>query len=98
MPKFQSTNLQHNLQIADKLIDLSKIKKCTPTQLALAWLLAQSEHIVPIPGTRSITRLEENIGALNARLSESDLNNIRTFINTHPSIGEQYPAQFNFEV
>jgi len=98
LPKFQDTNLEHNLQIVDKLISFSKYKGCTPAQLALAWLLAQAQDIVPIPGTRSITRLDENIGALDVHLSAADLQEIRDFLNTHETIGKQYPDEFNFEV
>ncbi len=98
LPKFQSGNLQHNLQIVDKVISFSKVKGCTPAQLALAWLLAQNPHIVPIPGTRSIARLDENIGALDVQLSAADLKEISDFIDTHESIGKQYPDEFNFEV
>ncbi|MCS5710297.1 aldo/keto reductase [Candidatus Berkiella aquae] len=98
LPKFQSTNLEHNLQIVDKLIRFSKDKGCTAAQLALAWLLAQGQNIVPIPGTRSIYRLNENIGALDVHLSAAELNEMRDFLKTHQAIGKQYPDEFNFEV
>ncbi len=98
LPKFQNTNLQHNLQIVDKLIDLSKRKGCRAAQLALAWLLAQGKDIVPIPGTRSIERLDENIGALDVTLSLADLEEINQLIPPDAVIGKQYPDEFNFEV
>lgn len=98
LPKFLNTNLEHNLQIVDKLISFSKYKGCSPAQLALAWLLAQDQGIVPIPGTRSIDRLDENSGALDVYLSTADLNEIRDFLKTHQAIGKQYPDEFNFEV
>lgn len=98
LPKFENTNLEHNLQIVDKLISFSKYKGCSPAQLALAWLLAQDQGIAPIPGTRSISRLDENIGALDVYLSIEDLKEIRDFLKTHAAIGKQYPDEFNFEV
>lgn len=98
LPKFQSTHLEHNLQIVDKIINFSKCKGCTPAQFAIAWLLAQGKNIVPIPGTRSINRLDENIGALDVHLSTLELNEIHDFLKTHKAIGKQYPEEFNFEV
>ncbi len=98
LPKFQGANLEHNLQIVDKLISFSQDKKCTPAQLALAWLLAQGTHIVPIPGTRSITRLDENVGALDVHLSVAEWQEITDFLDTHAAIGKQYPDEFHFEV
>ena len=98
LPKFQRTNLQHNLQILDKQIELAKRKGCTPAQLALAWLLAQDNTIVPIPGTRSIERLDENIGALDIHLSRDEIEEINHLIPNDATLGEQYPAEFNLEV
>lgn len=98
LPKFQKINLENNLQIVDKVISVAKHKGCTPAQLALAWLLAQDDHIVPIPGTRSIARLDENIGAVDVHLSNDDLQEIRKFLDSHPVLGKQYPDEFNFEV
>lgn len=98
LPKFQAGNLEHNLKIVDKLNSFSQDKQCTPAQLALAWLLAQGPDIVPIPGTRSIIRLEENMGALDVHLSVADLQEMRDFLDTHEAIGKQYPDEFNFEV
>ena len=98
LPKFQGENLKHNLLIVDKLIEFAKHKQCTPAQLALAWLLAQGKDIVPIPGTRSIERLDENSGALNVHLSAVDLEEINQLIPSDAAIGKQYPDEFNFEV
>lgn len=95
LPKFNGDYLEHNLKLVDKLISFANDKQCTPAQLALAWLLAQHETIVPIPGTRSIKRLDENLGALDITLSPSDVNEMNKWIHT---IGEQYPAPHNLEV
>jgi len=80
------------------LKDFSKRKNCSPAQLALAWLLAQGKDIVPIPGTRSLDRLEENIGALDVSLSNDDLAEINDFMPLHATTGKQYPTEFDFEV
>lgn len=98
LPKFQGSNLQHNLQVLDKLITFSKHKRCTPAQLALAWLLAQDTNIVPIPGTRSIERLDENIGALDVYLSKEELEEINRLIPIDATMGQQYPDEFDLEV
>ena len=95
LPKFNGTCLKHNLKLIDKLTAFAKDKHCTPAQLALAWLLAQHEAIVPIPGTRSIERLNENLGALDIHLSSAELNEMNSWNHT---IGEQYPAPHNLEV
>lgn len=95
LPKFNGENFKHNSKVIEQLITFAKDKNCTPAQLALAWLLAQHETIVPIPGTRSIDRLNENLGALDVTLSVADLNEINSWIRT---IGEQYPALYDLEV
>jgi aryl-alcohol dehydrogenase-like predicted oxidoreductase len=72
-PRFQGENFARNLALVDKVQSLAREKGCTPAQLALAWVLAQGEHIVPIPGTRRVRNLEENIGALQVHLEYADL-------------------------
>ncbi|MCX7116385.1 MAG: aldo/keto reductase [Legionellales bacterium] len=98
LPKFQGANLEHNLHVLDKQIEFAKRKGCTPAQLALAWLLAQNKHIAPIPGTRAIERLNENIGALDVHLSAAELEEIAQLIPKDATMGMQYPAEFNMEV
>jgi aryl-alcohol dehydrogenase-like predicted oxidoreductase len=98
LPKFLGENLQHNLKIVDKVVEISKRKGCTAAQLALAWLLAQGDDIVPIPGTRSIERLDENIGALDVHLTADELAEIDRFIPYNATHGVQYPEEFDFEV
>src|SRR5215831_10044571 len=75
-PRFQGENLDKNVQIAARLEALAKEKKCTPAQLVVAWVLAQGKDVVTIPGTKRKQRLDENLGALNVRLSESELSRI----------------------
>lgn len=98
LPKFQNLNLQHNLEIVDRLITLAKNKRCTPAQLALAWILAQGTDIVPIPGTRSSEHMDENIGALAIHLSVAELEEIDQLIPFNATIGKQYPDEFNFQI
>jgi aryl-alcohol dehydrogenase-like predicted oxidoreductase len=72
-PRFQGENFMRNLALVDKVKALAAAKDCTPAQLALAWVLAQGEHIVPIPGTRRVRNLEENLGALEVHLGVDEL-------------------------
>jgi aryl-alcohol dehydrogenase-like predicted oxidoreductase len=72
-PRFQGANFQKNLDIADRVQALARTKGCTPAQLALAWLLAQGDDIVPIPGSTRAERVEENLGAVTVTLTETDL-------------------------
>lgn len=72
-PRFQGENFDKNLQLVARIEDMAQTRGCTPAQLALAWILAQSGNIVPILGTKKVARLEENAGALDVRLSPDDL-------------------------
>jgi aryl-alcohol dehydrogenase-like predicted oxidoreductase len=89
-PRFQGENFTRNLELVAKVQTLAKQKGCTPGQLALAWVLAQWQYIVPIPGTRRIKNLDENIGALDVRLSASELKAIAAVFPTHAIAGERY--------
>ncbi|MFG3250948.1 aldo/keto reductase [Streptomyces sp. NPDC048187] len=72
-PRFQDANLEANLRLAAKVKEIAAEKEVTPAQLALAWVLAQGEHLVPIPGTKRRTYLEQNAGAVDVELTEDDL-------------------------
>lgn len=88
-PRFQGENLQKNLDLVGVVEGLAAEKGCTPAQLALAWVLGRDEHIVPIPGTRRIERLEENVGALHVSLSADDRQRIADAL---PDVaGTRYP-------
>ena len=89
-PRFQGENFQKNKQAIDQLSALASEKGITPAQLALAWLLAQGDDIVPIPGTRSLKRLQENVGAADVSLGQDDLDRIREIL-PHGAFGERYP-------
>jgi aryl-alcohol dehydrogenase-like predicted oxidoreductase len=90
-PRFQGENFQKNLDLVTRVEDIAKEHKCTPAQLALAWVLAQGDDIVPIPGTRRPERLEENVGALDVVLSENDLRRIDAAAPKGATAGDRYP-------
>jgi aryl-alcohol dehydrogenase-like predicted oxidoreductase len=91
-PRFQAEHLQANLSLADALTALALSWGHTPAQLALAWLLAQGPDIVPIPGTRRITRLDDNAAAVNIVLSAAQLQALAEVLAAHPVSGSRYPA------
>ena len=91
MPRFQGENFKHNLQLVEKLREISKEKGCTPAQLALALLLAQGEDIVPIPVTKRCLRLEENLRAIDIELKDDDLRRIGEAAPLGYAAGTRYP-------
>ena len=90
-PRFQGDNFQKNLDLVKKVEEIAEEKNCTPAQLALAWLLAQGEDIVPIPGTKRRKYLEENIAAVDVVLSEEDLKRIDAVAPMGVAEGDRYP-------
>jgi len=93
MPRFQGDNFERNLELVARVQDLAREKHCTPAQLVLAWLLAQREDIVPIPGTKRRVYLEENVGALGVSLTPDDLAAIEQVAPVGAAAGERYPAE-----
>ena len=91
-PRFQGVNFQKNLGLLREVETIAQKKKCTPGQIALAWLLAQGQDIVPIPGTKRRSFLEENVKALSVTLSKGDLKRIEEAFPLHETAGERYPA------
>ncbi|HEY9112125.1 MAG TPA: aldo/keto reductase [Rhodanobacteraceae bacterium] len=89
-PRFQGENFEKNLALVDKVRELASDKGCTPSQLALAWVLAQGEHIVPIPGTKRIRYLDENIGALGVTLDDGELAAIDDAFPVDAAAGARY--------
>jgi aryl-alcohol dehydrogenase-like predicted oxidoreductase len=89
-PRFQGEQFAKNLAIADRLWEVAEQKHCTPAQLALAWLLRRHQDVIPIPGTSSLARLEENIHAAEVALSEQDLNRIEQALPKGSASGERY--------
>ncbi len=90
-PRFQGENFQRNLKLVEQIRALASAKHCTPAQLALAWVLARDPHIVPIPGTRKLARLQENIGALDVQLDAVELARIDALFPQDAASGLRYP-------
>jgi aryl-alcohol dehydrogenase-like predicted oxidoreductase len=90
-PRFQGDNFQRNLDLVKRVEEIAREKRCTPAQLALAWVLAQGEHIVPIPGTKRRKYLQENIGALDVDLTRNDLERIDEVAPRDAFAGSRYP-------
>jgi aryl-alcohol dehydrogenase-like predicted oxidoreductase len=91
-PRFQGENFARNLRLVEEVRRIAAEKRCTPSQLALAWLLARGRDIVPIPGTKQRKYLEENVGALRVRLTPEDLRRIEEVAPRGVAAGERYPA------
>lgn len=89
-PRFQGVQFATNLAIADRLREVAKDKQCTPAQLALAWLLGRHSDVIPIPGTSSGARLEENVHATELRLGDNDLDRIERALPKGSAAGERY--------
>jgi len=89
-PRFQGENFARNLALVEKVQALAREKGCTPGQLALAWVLAQGEHIVPIPGTRRVRNLVENLGAVDVSLSAGELAAIDAVFPVSAIAGARY--------
>jgi len=91
-PRYQPENFATNRALVERIEAIAAEKKCTPGQLVLAWLLAQGEDVIPIPGTKRIARLEENIGAIGVSLSAEDVARISAAVPPGSAAGTRYPA------
>jgi aryl-alcohol dehydrogenase-like predicted oxidoreductase len=92
-PRFQPEHLDANVKIVKRLEEIAAQKKCTPAQLVLAWLLAQGKDVIPIPGTKRKQRVEENLAALDIRLSSGDVEKISAVAPVGAASGPRYPAE-----
>jgi aryl-alcohol dehydrogenase-like predicted oxidoreductase len=90
-PRFQGENFQKNLDLLHRVEEIAKEKNCTPSQLALAWVLAQGNDIIPIPGTKRRKYLEENAAALDVKLTAEELSQINQFFPADAAAGPRYP-------
>ena len=90
-PRYKGENFRKNLELVERITAIAAEKRCTPAQLALAWVLAQGEDIVPIPGTKRRKYLEENVAALEVKLSPDDLRRIDEISPKNAAAGERYP-------
>ena len=93
IPRFNSENLQQNMKLVEYVQILAKDKNVTPAQIALAWLLAQKPWIVPIPGTKKITRVQENLGSVKVKFTTEELMQIREKLNSIEIVGARYPEE-----
>ena len=92
-PRFQGENFQKNLDLVTAIEKLAQQKSCTASQLALAWVMAQGDHIFPIPGTKRIKYLDENTGALNVSFTKKELEEIDAIFPKNAAAGLRYPEQ-----
>jgi aryl-alcohol dehydrogenase-like predicted oxidoreductase len=92
-PRFGEKALQENLKLVAAVKELAREKGATPAQLALAWMLAQGQDVVPIPGTKRVRYLEDNMGALGVNLTESDRKKIAERLALIPVVGERYAPE-----
>ena len=90
LPRFDTEHWQNNKQLVDDFADIAQDKNCAPSQLALAWVLAQGPDMIPIPGTKRRTYLEENAAAADIVLSKSDLERIESVVSKYPNVGQRY--------
>ncbi|TKA27214.1 hypothetical protein B0A50_04551 [Salinomyces thailandicus] len=93
-PRFSEENFPKNLQLVDRIGEIAKKKNCTPSQLTLAWILAQGDDFFPIPGTTNLQRLDENIGALHVKLTLEEAHEIRSACEAADVHGGRYPEGF----
>jgi aryl-alcohol dehydrogenase-like predicted oxidoreductase len=89
-PRFQGDNFQKNLDLVERVEELARRKRCTPAQLALAWLLAQGDDIVPIPGTKQRRYLDENIDSVHIELTRTELEEIEEVAPKGAAVGDRY--------
>ena len=90
-PRFQGENFRENLELVDRVREIAAEKEATPGQLALAWVMAQGDDVVPIPGTKRRAYLEENVGAVDVELTDDDLRRIDEVAPVGAAAGERYP-------
>jgi aryl-alcohol dehydrogenase-like predicted oxidoreductase len=92
-PRFQGENLDRNVSLVKKLEAIAREKNCTTPQLALAWVLAQGNDVIPIPGTKRKQRIDENLAALNVKLSKAEVEKISAIAPVGAGAGPRYPAE-----
>jgi aryl-alcohol dehydrogenase-like predicted oxidoreductase len=93
LPRFSDDNMAINRAIVDAVVELAATKSCTPAQIALAWLLAKGDDIVPIPGTKRLKYLEENVASLQVDFSQSDMQSLYDLLDSLPVAGDRYTPE-----
>ncbi|MBS1603103.1 MAG: aldo/keto reductase [Bacteroidetes bacterium] len=97
LPRYQGEHAENNRQLSAAFADLAAAKGCSPAQLAIAWVLAQGDHIIPIPGTKRRKYLIDNSGSVDVDLSPADLEEIDAVIARYPNVGDRYnEANYKF--
>ena len=94
LPRYQGQHAENNRNLSSGFAEMAVAKKCSPAQLALAWVLAQGENIIPIPGTKQRKYLIENAGAVDINLNEADFMQIDMLIKKYPDVGDRYNETF----
>ncbi len=92
-PRFQGANFANNLELVNRVGQIATEKNCKPSQLALAWVLAQGADVLPIPGTKRRTYLEENVAALDVQLTPDDLRRLDEVMPPGIAAGTRYPTE-----
>ncbi|MDP4117356.1 MAG: aldo/keto reductase, partial [Bacteroidota bacterium] len=95
LPRYKGEYLENNQKLAAAFAEFAEGKNCSPAQLAIAWVIAQSSNIIPIPGTKRRKYLEENAGVVDVELTAKDLEDIDAIVNKYPNIGPRYSAREN---
>jgi aryl-alcohol dehydrogenase-like predicted oxidoreductase len=95
LPRYKGEYLENNQKLAAEFAEFAESKNCTPAQLAIAWVMARSSNIIPIPGTKRRKYLDENAGAADVVLTAKDLENIEAVVKKYPNIGPRYSAREN---
>ena len=90
IPRFSGEHWENNRRLAESFAGMAADKSCSPAQLALAWVLAQGDAIIPIPGTKRRRNLEDNVGAVQIRLTPGDLDAIEDLLARYPNVGPRY--------
>ncbi|HGN1705790.1 TPA: aldo/keto reductase [Providencia rettgeri] len=93
LPRFTSENLRANSTLTDFVVQMARNKSCSPAQISLAWLLAQGDNIVPIPGTNKVKHLEDNFAAADINLTSEDLQQIKQALESFQPVGARYTAE-----
>jgi aryl-alcohol dehydrogenase-like predicted oxidoreductase len=92
-PRFLPENIEHNRRLVERVREIARAKGCTLAQIAIAWVLAQGDDIIPIPGARRRDHLEDNMGALKVTLTEADLRALAEAVPAGSALGDRYPVE-----
>jgi aryl-alcohol dehydrogenase-like predicted oxidoreductase len=95
LPRYQQENAENNKRLSQGFAAIAKDKNCTPAQFALAWVLAQGNNIIPIPGTKRRKYLMENANAVDIMITPDDNNNVEALLKQYPNIGARYSEENN---